>query len=335
MRKNVFYSECVRKILRAGEIQVASICKNHRRIKHAAHFVSHLAVITQLHSSFDSSIARMDVAKECIKSTSAIVRAVNTPLYTQLGNNFDCIHDNLENAVQEIIAWRNELYLRHPELPYPEFDAFLIESGNSVTNLLAQPYTRVLINVSDASDVETSIEHMYIVKNYAPFNFANYVNLKTIAMFDGVMTDALRTAIQNLAKQQNKLERIIIPSWGPNIANYAFQNCTALTTVDFPLVTSIGNEAFSGCISILDVRLPKITSVPDRAFKNCTALTSADCPLVTSIGFDGFCGTALENCKFGLLTFLGQGAFLGTKLVSLSGLALITSLRPWCFNLCF
>ncbi|MDR1208495.1 MAG: leucine-rich repeat domain-containing protein, partial [Holosporales bacterium] len=250
----------------------------------------------------------------CIAGNASIIKTVNTPLYTQLGSNFDCIYEHLEQAKQEIITWRDDLYLRHPELLYPEFYAYLAENNTTVAELSAQPLTRVLIDVDDASDIGTDIEALFLVKNYVPagFNLANYVNLKTIAMFDGTMTDVLRTAIQNLAKQQKKLE------------------CVNLNT------TSIGNSAFELCSSILSVTLPNVTSIPNRAFLNCSTLVRVDCPLVTSVDSEAFKGCkVLNSCNFGLLTSIGSGAFYDAKeLVSLSGLINLTSLSNNCFNYC-
>ncbi|MDR1208211.1 MAG: leucine-rich repeat domain-containing protein [Holosporales bacterium] len=310
---------CVRKVLCAGKAQIASIRKNHSLIKHAAYLIGVLAITPQLHSSLESPLARIGAAQECIASNSAIIKAVNTPLYTNLGNNFDCIHEHLEIAKQEIIAWRNELCSRFPELLpelLPEFYAYLSENNTTVAELSSQPLTRVLIDVYDTSDVGTDIETLFLVKNYTPagFNFANYVNLKVIAMFDGTMTDSLRTAIQNLAKQQNKLECIIVPSWGTTVESNAFHSCTSLQCCKFGTVTSI----------------------LAKAFRSCSALANMDCPLVTSVGEEAFLYCyAFGHANFGQLTSIEYAGFMDSKeLINLSKMSNLTSLPDRCFYGC-
>jgi hypothetical protein len=376
LRTDAFSAGCAQKILRAGEVhfrnngtnageaRVAPIRKKHGLIKRAAYIVFALTTIHQSYASLDSPLARIGAAQQCIAGNSLIIKTVNTPLYTQLGSNFDCIHEHLEQAIQEIIAWRDELYLRHPELLYPEFYAYLAENNITVAELSAQPLTRVLIDVNDADDVGTDIETLFLVKNYVPagFNLANFVNLKTLALFDGTMTDALRTTIQNLAKQQNVLETIIIPSWGPSISNSAFENATSLIDLyGFKNVTtlgsrcflacsnlrtlgttlneiklntiSIGGATFKSCTSILTVILPNVTFIPDEAFKSCTALTSVNCPLVTNFAYDSFCYcTSLLIADCSEATRFERGVFFNCFSLKKFKAPVLTYIGDWCFT---
>ena len=78
-----------------------------------------------------------------------------------------------------------------------------------------------------------------------------------------------------------------------SIGNYAFRNCTALTSLTIPnSVTSIGYSAFSGCASFTSLIIPNsVTSISGYAFDGCTGLTSITIPnSVTSIGDDAFRG---------------------------------------------
>lgn len=60
------------------------------------------------------------------------------------------------------------------------------------------------------------------------------------------------------------------------IGEYAFENCSGLTSVTFPSsVTSIGEYAFSGCSGLTSVTIPSsVTSIGDSAFEGCSGLTS-------------------------------------------------------------
>ena len=62
-----------------------------------------------------------------------------------------------------------------------------------------------------------------------------------------------------------------------SIGDYAFQNCSSLTSVTIPeSVTSIGYSAFNGCTSLTSVTIPEsVTSIGLGAmFQNCTSLKS-------------------------------------------------------------
>ena len=76
-----------------------------------------------------------------------------------------------------------------------------------------------------------------------------------------------------------------------SIGNYAFYNCSDLTSMTIPdSVTSIGDNAFSGCFKLTSVTIPdSVTSIGEYAFYNCSGLTSVTIPdSVTSIGGDAF-----------------------------------------------
>ena len=80
-----------------------------------------------------------------------------------------------------------------------------------------------------------------------------------------------------------------------SIGEYAFKNCSGLTSVTIPnSVTSIGEYAFFGCIGLTSVTIPNsVTSIGEMAFFYCIGLTSVTIPIgVTSIG-----GYAFSDCS--------------------------------------
>ena len=81
-----------------------------------------------------------------------------------------------------------------------------------------------------------------------------------------------------------------------SIGDYAFWNCSGLTSVDIPdSVTSIGDYAFSYCTDLTSVTIPdSVTSIGDYAFQICTSLSS-----ITFAGINppSFGPTAFDHCK--------------------------------------
>ena len=98
-----------------------------------------------------------------------------------------------------------------------------------------------------------------------------------------------------------------IPNNVTSIGNYAFSDCSSLTSITIPeSVTSIGNWAFSYCSSITSITIPEsVTSIGNFAFFNCSSLTSISIPNnLTSIGRAAFTATPwLMNQPEGLLYF--------------------------------
>ena len=87
------------------------------------------------------------------------------------------------------------------------------------------------------------------------------------------------------------LTSVTIPNSVTTIGDYAFDDCTGLTSVTIPnSVTSIGKLAFRGCSGLTSVTIPNsVIFIGRYAFRNCTGLTSVTIPnSVTSIGESAF-----------------------------------------------
>lgn len=67
-----------------------------------------------------------------------------------------------------------------------------------------------------------------------------------------------------------------IPSSVTWIGNYAFYNCTNLTSIELPSgVTLLGSAAFDGCTNLSSIILPSnLSYIGKDAFLRCTGLTS-------------------------------------------------------------
>ena len=70
-----------------------------------------------------------------------------------------------------------------------------------------------------------------------------------------------------------------IPNSVTSIGNYAFEDCSSLTSITIPnSVTSIGNRVFSGCTRLTSVTMGNsVTSIGYEAFSYCGAITDFYC----------------------------------------------------------
>ena len=75
---------------------------------------------------------------------------------------------------------------------------------------------------------------------------------------------------------------IVIPDGTEKIGDYAFYNCSGLTSVTIhDSVTSIGEYAFSGCDSLTSITIPdSVRSIGYETFSGCSGLTSITIPFV-------------------------------------------------------
>ena len=125
-----------------------------------------------------------------------------------------------------------------------------------------------------------------------------------------------------------------------SIGDYAFDNCTSLTSIEIPSsVTSIGDGAFAYCTSLTSIEIPSgVTSIGSRVFKDCTSLTSIEIPSgVTSIGDYAFKNcTSLASIEIpSSVTSIGNEAFAYcTNLTSIEIPGGVTSIENYAFSNC-
>ena len=124
------------------------------------------------------------------------------------------------------------------------------------------------------------------------------------------------------------------------IGDYAFYNCSRLTSLNLPAgITSIGEGAFWDCSGLTSLTLPVgITSIGESAFAGCTGLTSLNLPDgITEIDrntFWGCSGLTSLNLSAGI-TEIGSFAFSGCRgLTSLTLPAGITTIGYYAFSGC-
>ena len=82
-----------------------------------------------------------------------------------------------------------------------------------------------------------------------------------------------------------EIKHIVIDQQITTIGNYAFSNCTLLSSITIPdTVTTIWNGAFFKCTSLETITLPESgTMIEDKAFERCRSVTSLALPETSKV----------------------------------------------------
>jgi len=107
---------------------------------------------------------------------------------------------------------------------------------------------------------------------------------------------------KNLYLNGTLVEELVIPDGITKINDYAFYNCSSLTSVTIPnSVTSIGKNAFINCKSMVSVTIPNgVTSIGSSAFVGCSSLNAvniSDLAAWCNISFSAASSNPLNNAK--------------------------------------
>ena len=85
------------------------------------------------------------------------------------------------------------------------------------------------------------------------------------------------------------------------IADGVFANCLFLTSVDFPVCTSIGSNAFYYCSSLTEVSFPACKSIYSSAFTNCKNLSKVyltSTSVASLLSISAFTSTPMSNSTY-------------------------------------
>ena len=124
-----------------------------------------------------------------------------------------------------------------------------------------------------------------------------------------VIIAKMRKVVNYAFNDCTSLTSVSLPE-ATEIGDYAFKGCTGLTSVSLPKATVIGSEAFKGCKSLEDVSLSKATVIGSEAFYDCTGLDSISLPAATEVDSVAFyyC-TSLKSVSLPAATKIGAKAF--------------------------
>ena len=176
--------------------------------------------------------------------------------------------------------------------------------------------------VTDLSDIT-----LRFVKEFLTFDeFQYFINVKSIP--------------NDLFKECNYLESIVLPKSIQTIGSNAFRECTSLKNIEFQEgLKEIGMEAFFGCHSLTKIEFPEgLETIGDHAFVGCRSLTNIEFSEgLETIGSLAFLScTSLTNIELPEgLKEIGGDAFYSISLTSIFVKAEIPpyfSYSPFPFN---
>lgn len=190
------------------------------------------------------------------------------------------------------------------------------------------PNNMIYYTSSDGQVINVTGESSYwgasIVSN-------TYTDGRGIITFSGPVTKIGRDRFS----RQSRLTSISLPSGVTMIDNFAFYQCSGLSSIDLSYVTSFGGYVLEDCTSLSSVILnSSLTSIPRGLFYGCSGLTSVTIPSgVTSIGNEAFrnSGFIVLELPSGV-TNIGDNVFTESDLISLTIPSSVTSIGV---NLCY
>ncbi len=108
------------------------------------------------------------------------------------------------------------------------------------------------------------------------FNIYNEATAESDFQYEVLPDGSIR-----ITKYTGSIENVVIPDKiegksVTRIGNYAFAECSSLTSITIPnSVTCIENYAFERCSSLTSIEIPNsVTTIGKEAFSSCSGLTS-------------------------------------------------------------
>ena len=187
-----------------------------------------------------------------------------------------------------------------------------------------EPDQWLTVQVKDGNELLTSVMHVSsgngtiigVCGDQATWEY-NYITKTLTVSGTGKMNDSSYSASTLWPIDINDaIENVVIEAGITSIGDYAFYNCSSLTSIMIPSsVTSIGNNAFYGCSNLRNITIPSgVTSIGDYTFYGCSRLTNITLPSgVTGIGNNAFynCSSLTSITIPSGVTSIGGDAFGG------------------------
>ena len=194
--------------------------------------------------------------------------------------------------------------------------------GNSVTSIEDRAFNGCssLAKTNYTGDVASWCDIKFADGTANPMSYSHNFYINDQEIRDLVIPNTVDSIHDYAFEDCSSLTSVTIGNSVTSIGDLAFFYCSSLTSVTIGnSVTTIRSSAFCGCYRLTSITIPNsVTSIEDCAFYGCSSLTSVTIPNgVTSIEYSTFSGcTGLNLLRLGTgIKKIGKNAFVNsTKL---------------------
>ena len=112
-----------------------------------------------------------------------------------------------------------------------------------------------------------------------------------------------------------------------SVGDNCFQDCSSLSEIKLPALTTAGEWFCSGCYGLKNAYLPALETIGNYGFSYCQSLCDADFPQLTTAG-DDFLGNnnySLKNLSLPKLQTVGDSSFYGCYALETADLRSLTT----------
>lgn len=178
----------------------------------------------------------------------------------------------------------------------------------------------------------TTEDWQYIENLFQITNFEIDAAVETVAVIPD-LSDGSDAAQKGYGIFRTSVQSVKVPQ-EITVGDFAFNECTNLTTVDFPKVTELRYSSFAYCEKLTTANFPSVTKIGKFTFLCCNALERAEFPEAVTIGESAFRASKITSVSLDKATTINYAAFAECDNLATVNLPSATAIGSNIFDLC-